>query len=128
MLALAYEPVIPYKADKLDRVSLLALRIEGRALMCNKFSSEDFSAELNKNVLLVGDPCRNKGTTSSSSSYASSDSSDSKEEGEGVDQLILNKRRGRVDPAAVPEVPAAEPILVSSSEADDSDDLAFVPL
>ena len=67
---LAYEPiylhVIPHRFDELGRVKLPTLCIEGRAPR-RKFSSEDFSAELDENTLLAQDPYWNEVTTSSSS-------------------------------------------------------------
>ncbi|GFZ05164.1 hypothetical protein Acr_17g0007360 [Actinidia rufa] len=53
---------------------------------------------------------------------------DSKEEGEEVNQLVLNMMRRVVDPVAAPKIPTAEPILVLSSYLTGSDDLAFVTL
>ncbi|GFZ05816.1 hypothetical protein Acr_17g0013880 [Actinidia rufa] len=107
---------------------LLVLHIEGQTPLRNKFSLEDFNAELNENALLAQDPSWNEDITSSSSSYVSSDSSNNKEEGKEVNQLILNRRRRGAIPIATPKVLAAEPILVSSLKLEDSDDLAFIPL
>ncbi|GFY88744.1 hypothetical protein Acr_06g0006840 [Actinidia rufa] len=132
---LTYEPiyrhVIPHQTDELGKVRLPVLRIEGRAPPRCEFSSEEFSTELDENVVLAQDPGWNKGTTSSSSSFISSDSSDSEEEeGEEVNQLVLNKGRGGqpfaapIVPIAAPAVPVV-PILVSSSDLEDFDDLAF---
>ncbi|GFZ18311.1 SEC12P-like 2 protein [Actinidia rufa] len=54
---LAYEPiyrhVIPHKADKLGRIRLPALRIEGRAPQRCNSSSRDFNAELNEDAPLA---------------------------------------------------------------------------
>ncbi|GFY85482.1 hypothetical protein Acr_04g0002200 [Actinidia rufa] len=65
---LTYCHVIPHKANKLSRIRLLALRIEGWE----------------------------EGITLSSPSYTSSDSSNNKEEEgeEVVSQLVLNRQRG----------------------------------
>ena len=71
---------------------------------------------------------RDEDTTLSSSSFVLSNSSDNEEEGEEVNQLVLNMRRRGTDLVDTLEVPATEPILVLSSNLEDSNDLAFVPL
>ena len=75
--------VIPHKANELDRIKLLALRIEGWAPRRGNFSSEGSGAELDVTFPAVQVQDWDQGITSSSSSYVSPDSSDSeKKEGE----------------------------------------------
>ena len=45
-----------------------------------------------------------------------------------MNQLILNKKKGHIVPSIVSEVPIAEPILVSSSDTEQFEDLAFTLL
>ena len=45
-----------------------------------------------------------------------------------MNQLILNRRKARIVPIAVPEVPATKPILILSSDAEHLEDLTFALL
>ena len=75
---------------------------KGRAPPHHKLSLEDFSAELDENALHSRDPSWNEDTTSSSSSFILFDSSDNKEEGEEMNQLVLNMRRRGANPVVAP--------------------------
>ena len=64
----------------------------------------------------------------------SSDSSNSKEEeeeGEEVNQLVLNRKRGVINPTATLAIPIVVPVVlipVSSSDLKDFDNLFFSPI
>ncbi|GFS39975.1 hypothetical protein Acr_00g0065920 [Actinidia rufa] len=102
--------------------------------VCGGYTDALFeNAKLEENALLARDPDQNEGTTSSSSNFISSDSPDSEEEeGEEANQLVLNMRKGG-QPIVASVVPIVTlvvlviPILVSSSNLEDFDDLAFAP-
>ena len=85
------------------------------------FSSKKFSAEIDENGAITRGLDLNEGVTSSSSNFISGDFSDSKKEGEEVNQSVLNKRRRVVTPVASHVVA----ILVLSSDLEHSNDLAF---
>ena len=57
---LVYEPIyyhiVPHRANDLDRVRLLVLRIEGRTPLHRAFSLEEFSIKLDENAVLARDP------------------------------------------------------------------------
>ncbi|GFZ20847.1 hypothetical protein Acr_29g0000090 [Actinidia rufa] len=106
---------------------LPSLRIKGRALQRDDFSSKSFGAELNVNF--PQDEVWEKGSTSSSSSYSSSESSNSEEEEgeESISLLMVKRRRNRVPLLAEAKVPII-PISISSSDNGHSNNLAFAPL
>ena len=63
-------------------------------------SSDDLRYKLDEWGTLARDLDLNEENTFSSSSFVSSDSSDSEEEGEEVNQLVLNRKRGANNPWA----------------------------
>ncbi|GFY97784.1 hypothetical protein Acr_12g0003250 [Actinidia rufa] len=93
-------------------------------LFQKRLGSEELSAELNEGTVLAKNLDLNQGITLSSSSFMSSDSLDNEEEGEEVNQLVLNRRR-REQPTTAFAILVVIPILVSSLKAKDSDNLAF---
>ncbi|GFS41582.1 hypothetical protein Acr_00g0075210 [Actinidia rufa] len=101
-----------------NSVKLLTLRIEGQAPSQQELSSEGFNIELDNYVAVASDLNLNEGNTSSSSSFVSSNSSDSEEEEmEEVNQLVLKRRKGIINPSITPTTPIMTlvvPILVSS--------------
>ena len=87
-----YHHIIPYQGEQLGRFKLPTLRIEGQAPLRCEFILKEFSAELDENVALTRDLDLDEGVTSSSSSFMLFDFSNSKEEGEEVNQLVRIRR------------------------------------
>ncbi|GFS37089.1 hypothetical protein Acr_00g0049750 [Actinidia rufa] len=115
-------------------------KLEGRLPICQSTSPSIVMPFPIRLMSLVGSGsqhCRSRlerWNNSSSFSFVLSDSSyNEDEEGEEVNQLVQNMRRigqpiaATAIPIVASVVPVVVPILVLSSDAEDSDDLAFTP-